>query len=282
MDTLINITYSKNSNIIKNEDNLKIFYINIRSLRNEQKFDNFVNYLNNLKIDFDIIAISETWFREDKCEQLYANIEGYYSFHSCRITNTYGGGVSIYIKENIKSNLIKNISNDYLNLIVIKLLNSKTNLTIGYRQPKYENFNDFINVLDDLLENTLNHIVIGDFNINLLDTTNINTVYYHNLIKSNGFHILNKISSEMSTRNISSTIIDHVFTDLVDKKFKINIQDCSLSDHNALLISSDFNITDNKESQMEKSNINYLNLMKDLNDINFNEILIIFLIFIIY
>lgn len=44
-----------------------------------------------------IFAVSEMWFNQDKKEYEFINIDGYHSYHSCRDTKTYGGGVLEYI-----------------------------------------------------------------------------------------------------------------------------------------------------------------------------------------
>lgn len=95
------INYSSNCLNSVNNSTLKIFYINIQSIRNI--FDEFKIFISNLKSDFDIIAISESWIKEH--EQIFYNFEGYSSFHSCRSSSSYGGGVSVFVKSYLNPNL---------------------------------------------------------------------------------------------------------------------------------------------------------------------------------
>ena len=76
---------------------LSMIHTNIRSVaKNMNKFD---SYLNNLKHEFPIIALSETWLTENNCDRY--GIDGYNAEHNFR-PNWGGGGVSIYIKDFIQ------------------------------------------------------------------------------------------------------------------------------------------------------------------------------------
>ena len=68
--------------------------MNIRSI--PQNLNNFVTYVHNLKIDFDVIGLTETWINEANTN-LY-NIEGYVQRDIYR-KEKRGGGVSLYVKE---------------------------------------------------------------------------------------------------------------------------------------------------------------------------------------
>ena len=76
---------------------LSMVHMNIRSTaKNLNKFD---LYLNNLKHDFSVIALSETWLKDHNCDRY--GIDGYNAEHNLRPIRG-GGGVSLYIKDTIE------------------------------------------------------------------------------------------------------------------------------------------------------------------------------------
>ena len=77
---------------------LCIMHLNIRSIRN--KLDSLKNLNDSLNKNLDIIGLTETWLNKNDCEQYY-KLEGY-DYVGLNRTNKKGGGVCIYIKEQIK------------------------------------------------------------------------------------------------------------------------------------------------------------------------------------
>ena len=72
-------------------------HLNIRSIRN--KLDSLKNLNDSLNKNLDIIGLTETWLNKNDCEQYY-NLEGY-DYVGLSRTNKKGGGVCIYIKEQL-------------------------------------------------------------------------------------------------------------------------------------------------------------------------------------
>ena len=85
---------------------LSLIHTNIRSAVKNLK--NFELYLGGLEFQFPIIALSESWLREDNLDK-YGMI-GYSSEHNIR-KNRRGGGVSLLIKEDIEYTIRDDISN---------------------------------------------------------------------------------------------------------------------------------------------------------------------------
>ena len=74
-----------------------MIHTNIRSVaKNMNKLD---MYLNNLKHQFPMIALSETWLNKNNCDR--HGMDGYNAEHNFR-SNRRGGGVSLYIKDFIE------------------------------------------------------------------------------------------------------------------------------------------------------------------------------------
>ena len=121
-----NTFYDKFRYIIddKNGSCLSLFHLNIRSI--PQNLSKLTAYLCMLPIEFSVIGISESWLTEstEACYQ----ISGYNSEHLCRKSKR-GGGVSIFIKTNIKYKRRKDldITNDNAEAIFIEIKRDEFN-----------------------------------------------------------------------------------------------------------------------------------------------------------
>lgn len=216
-------------------EDLKVLSLNIRSLVNKLSlFELFLDSLNTNESKIDVILLSETWI-EDGNHAFY-ELDGYNAFHFTR-QNRGGGGLVFYIREGIKvDHNIQKISLREVQLLIIHLSELKITLCGVYRPPTSVNSNmvEFLEGYDEILENHKNMISLGDFNIDLLnDKNNLDLI---NLLNSNSFSILNKISSESFTRSDvkSRSIIDHVHTNL-DQQFVVQLGESGLSDHKYIL-----------------------------------------------
>ena len=74
---------------------LSIIHSNATSL-NANLVKKMYDYLNEISLNFDIIAISETWIQSDSITEFQIN--GYALF-SVRGTTKCGGGVVLYVKQ---------------------------------------------------------------------------------------------------------------------------------------------------------------------------------------
>ena len=86
-------------NICPTENRLSLCHINIRSL--QANLHSFEKYLENLDIKFSCVGVTETWLQDHNCD-LY-NLNGYELIENHRQTRR-GGGVGIYLKEDISLN----------------------------------------------------------------------------------------------------------------------------------------------------------------------------------
>lgn len=152
---------------------LNVAHLNVHSLTD--KFNEFKQYV--LDSDHDIVAVSETWLSPD-IENYAININGFTFLRTDRVTDTWGGGVGIYIKNNIK---ITTLSLGNNNLAIeqhwIKCKINKYTVAIGvvYRRQEYS-CNEFLNTLEDSLTEVtpiVDYVIcLGDFNINMLEVDN--------------------------------------------------------------------------------------------------------------
>lgn len=173
---IININSTpQNFNQIKdswNKYNIKGLSINMRNYN--KNIDKLNILLNNLDNNFDFLALSETWLDEEQAKATGAYLKGYKIEWTKRKYNK-NGGVAIGIKENKRYRTIDH-SNQELeaDYIIVEILEDdpKDNYTIIaiYRNHGRKG-KTFIEGLRDLLENKKHinkrHIIIGDWNINL-------------------------------------------------------------------------------------------------------------------
>lgn len=211
---------------------LSIIHFNARSLNaNASKIEQF---LLTCKTNFDVITITETWENEQNKRANFLN--GYSCFQTNREASR-GGGVSIFIKESLCSQLNESLSFGIENLceIVTVQINSssgeKTLISCVYRKPD-GSINEFCAKIDNLIQalKNKNAYVCGDFNIDLLKyDTHAPTQHFTDLMMSTGFIPLITIPTRIRTH--SQTLIDHIFTNVLKHEHAAGAFIADVSDH---------------------------------------------------
>jgi len=95
-----------------------VMQINLRSIpKNLTKLE---SYLQNLGLNFSVVGISETWLTESN-KDCYS-LGGYSSYSLCR-ENKPGGGVSLFVRQEISYTLREDLNsfNDCLEMIFIEI-----------------------------------------------------------------------------------------------------------------------------------------------------------------
>ena len=193
--------------------------------------------METLNYKFPIIAFSETWFKDDKPTPALTNIPGYNLVNDNR-NGKKGGGVALYISTelnfSVRSDLKFPDSLDYESLFIeIGTKPKSTIIGIIYRPPD-SSFYPFI----DHLNNCINHIVkenkdsfiCGDFNFDLLKLSNHQaTNAFLNTFYSGSFYPLIDKPTRVTTK--SSSLIDNIFTNVLDKKITPGILFNDITDH---------------------------------------------------
>ena len=80
---------------------LSIIHFNTRSVN--ANFVKMYDYLIGLSPNFDIIAVSETWIQSDSITEFQINC---YELFSVRRETKGGGGVVLYVKQDIQCQLL--------------------------------------------------------------------------------------------------------------------------------------------------------------------------------
>lgn len=168
---------------------LFIMLLNIRSIRN--KICELEIFIENLKERPNIIIITESWLREDELKIF--NLKNYSSIGNCRSINR-GGGILILVENNLNHNIIINEQFNKSHLTMIKLYDINTKIAGIYRSPS-TNSDQFVEILDDFLDKNDNLICFGDFNFDLLKSSNIQVQNHLNRLKNNNYLILNGVDA---------------------------------------------------------------------------------------
>lgn len=248
---------------IQNNFTNNILYANIRSLR--KNFNSLLVVLNEIKYKVSIIVLSEIWISSDEVD-LY-NIPGYSIFHSCN-NNFRAGGILCYIASDITvNNLNVNFVTADTLLLKITFKEFFINIFCIYRLHSYTE-NDFILELSNKLNNISNStIMIGDINLNILESTPI-ALNYLSLLNSNGF--IQLVNSPTRIGINSQTCIDHIFVRHRNTSiFKSAVFDVDFTDHCMLGLKIEIPILQEQDNSARDKNKNY-----NINKLDFNKIML--------
>lgn len=126
---------------------IKILQINMRSIRNLEKFDILKQLIDEIK-QVDLVIVSETWLNKDHFE--FYEISGFKGFFSGRNMGQSGGGLTIYVKSEIEVELISKFDESF-NSIWIKLNTIEPMYIAGYYRPRWTNIDDYFLHLESFL-----------------------------------------------------------------------------------------------------------------------------------
>ena len=225
-----------NIEIPHNNKSLSLFHINACSLN--KNFDDLQHLLSFTKKNFDIIAISET--RITKQVSLLNNLNlNNYSFEFTP-NETFAGGTLLYIANNLSNKCHNDLNIDKKNELgstFIEIANpKKSNILVGviYRHPSMDLADFNCNYLNKLLENISKEqksiFLLGDFNVNLLNYNGYNqTNEFLDSLSSNSFIPL--ILQPTSIYSHSNTLIDNIFSNVIDSDIISGNLTATISDH---------------------------------------------------
>ena len=175
-----NIDQIQSLEFCQKEKSLSLFRINTCSLN--KTFDDLVYLLKCKNKNFDIIAVSETKISKKTSLTSNINLNNYY--FETTPTESTAGGTMFYVSNHFsyKSRTDLNMyKKDQLESTFIETINSKkSNIVVScvYKHPNMDvlDFNSLINQLLDKISKEQKQIfLLGDFNINLLNYTVMNT-----------------------------------------------------------------------------------------------------------
>ena len=170
--------YSENSYLTLREFNLKfsatngltILTVNIRSyFRN---IDSYLAFIHSLEVLPDILVMTESWLTSENVH--LANINGYNSFHTLRLSGRRSGGVSIFGRKNLNCEKLDNlcISNGTIECCCVRLFINEPYIVLGvYRPHDMDSIENFGLAMEAILQNNTfsrsKASICGDFNLNM-------------------------------------------------------------------------------------------------------------------
>ena len=273
--------------------NLKIFHMNIRSYNaNETNLNSFLGSLCTMP---DIFCLTESWLSPDSVGSCYQS--GYNSFHTLRQGNGRGGGVSVFVDRRFSSSKLDeiSISDPAIECTAVKIdLNNFQLYLIAIYKPHGENAQNFILKLIQILNNSILRnqkvVLMGDFNINLLND-DYDTILFKTELQSLTFTpLISKPTRFPANDSTLPTLLDQIWTnfpmnyssgiiihDLTDHLPVFLLLDCDKRPDDLVKIS--FRIFDEDSYDKffsEISNINWGEIITDdinLSVSNFEQIL---------
>ena len=192
-----------------------VIFNNIRSI--PKNFDEFVTInLDQLIQKFNIVGFCETRLTND-IENLF-QIEGFSQFTNNNSRSK--GGVALYCNSSLKCKVIKDLSlmYDHIESLFIESSTRGIKITYGiiYRRPGTD-IDAFLSDLNQILLNpavrSSKCIIMGDFNLNLLENTR-HTNDYANIFYSSNFCARTTRPTRVSST--SATLIDHIWSNFTD------------------------------------------------------------------
>lgn len=246
----------------RNSNNSLILHLNIRSLN--ANFEKLQIFVKSLKVKPYVIVCTEVW---KLTHYQYYRMKNYKLYYNHGDINK-NDGVVVYVNENAIH------TNEMIVIDKLKILNTTITLN-NNKQLEISSFyrshglscTEFNLSLKTYLENkrkTKNHIIIGDFNINILDCNIISTDFLNNLLEK-GF--LPGFTNTTRPSNITAeggTCIDNIFikTDFLNVKALTLM--VPITDHYPIFLEIK-NGRINSNSKENKTDMNYYNYKKLFN-----------------
>jgi len=169
-------------------------------------------FLDNNDYKFHVLVLTETWFSADNATE----VDGYNAYHSYR-TDKVGGGVSVYVSDNLASKQLHNlalIGDAYEVCAASVCFGSELVYILGtYRPPSDADFEQqldtFVHLLADFNVQSKKVFIAGDFNIDMLADDRKCRMFNDSM---NSLFLLPLITIPTRIGNDSCTLIDHIWT----------------------------------------------------------------------
>lgn len=255
----------------------KVGLLNVGSLGTNH--DDFIDLMERQPVD--ILAVNETWLRQGE-EGRAPVLPGYNLRHVPRplqVRGGRGGGVGFYVKRGVCARTWTATRDPRFDSVeqmwlTVGLYGKKIAVGTAYRPPwlNLELFLDAISLTLSTFGHCDHFILLGDFNVNILNTNEVNTKKMKNFLNCVGLTQL--ITSPTHFTENSQTLIDLVCTDLDARCIRIEPFK-SINSH--CYISCEFNIKKHKIKPQictfrSLTNIDQENLRRDLEKIQWEYI----------
>ena len=199
-------------------ENLCLLHLNVRSIN--ANFETFKCLLEDSHYIFNVICLSETWATDKSfSDNSHFHLQDYKAIHHERKQAKRGGGLLIYIKENLNYKIredlkISDCDGEFLCIEIVNKHSKNCIIASCYRPPKgnVKNFSTNLNKIFDKakLENKA-FFVLGDFNLNCLSYKENSDVsgFYNNIFQHGAVPLINKPTRVTTS---TATLIDNILT----------------------------------------------------------------------
>ena len=233
----------------------KIFYLNIRSLRNHH--DQLVYELSELEYKPIAICLCETWLTDNDPLGLY-QIEGYQPVEVKNRPNKRGGGLAVFVRNDMNYSMMNfSIDLEHMAMSLISKQGKRATLSVVYRQPS-SSVDTFIENFDKLLFELkqLKHecFITGDFNIDMRKETN-ESKKLTSVCESYNLEITSYEATRVTAT--TSTCIDLFIAN--KDIYSSEVKKMYISDHYALIGEVNF---ESQNKQKERAKVKYRKLDK--------------------
>ncbi|CAB4016984.1 Hypothetical predicted protein [Paramuricea clavata] len=220
--------------MIELSEGLKLAHLNILSLRNTAHFLQLKELVRTNRID--VFTISETWLNTTITNKKL-KIDGY-KLHRLDRLYKKGGGVCAYVRKNIRSSVIKEltqISDTSFHQLWINLQCKKTKSLLAcvcYRLPDCP-LDCFENSLKPQYVHALGMrkpiIILGDLNCNMLNTTSRECKSLTEMTSE--LNLKQIIESPIRITDISQSLIDVILVSSPNTVRDSGVLNCTISYH---------------------------------------------------
>lgn len=186
--------------------------------------------------------MSETWLKENNLLLQHVSIPGYVQAFNNR-TTIRGGGVGVYLKESVNFKRRADLEKKYPGMehlwLEISGRNRHSRLLLGtiYRSERIMGYNDWLENFESLMSELAITwdgmlLITGDFNIDLLRKDKLQVQKYIDILTTMDLKQL--ITKPTRTSQHSSTLIDHIITNMPQRVTHTDVLPCPLiGDHDA-------------------------------------------------
>ena len=196
--------------------------MNIRSFN--ANFDAFEGFLQSLSCKPNIIALTETWMSQRN--SAVCEIPGYRSCHTFR-SNRAGGGASVFIAGDVDFRKIENMSicNETIETCAVELPGvegDKSLIVLTVYRPHTDSVVSFTDFLIQVLHSEVLHgkkvVLIGDFNINLLNIHDSSVQYFVSSMRGLSYvPMINQPTRFSLNNDVKPSITDHIWYNSLEK-----------------------------------------------------------------
>ena len=234
-----------------------LFHLDINSL--SFHYDELESLISKSKNDFQIIHISETRLKKTQERTTNIHLKNYNIEHVP--TESSNGGVLLYIKKAINYKLRPDLmiyKKRELESVFIEIIQKDSkNIVVGciYRHPcmqQSEFIDEYLKPLSEkLISENKEVILLGDFNIDLLKCdSNKNVSDFLDIIDS--ANLLSNITSPTRLTSRSQTLIDNIFSSVINDDCIAGNLISPISDHHSqFLIIPNYTTQNSKKRHLQ-------------------------------